>query len=51
MSKWRTAGATAWRNRRKILLAAAVTVPIMARYVPGFPADEALSVVRILLGA
>lgn len=40
-----------WRNRRKVAAAALVALPVVARYVPNFPADEAVSVLRSLLGA
>jgi hypothetical protein len=41
----------AWRNRRKVAATAIVAIPIAARYLPGFPADEALAVLRSFLGA
>lgn len=38
-------------NRGKILGAAVIVLPLVSRYVPSFPADEILSVVRAFLGA
>ena len=38
-------------NRRKIYAAAVVAIPLVSRYVPGFPADEILGVLRAFLGA
>jgi hypothetical protein len=38
-------------HRRKILSAAVVALPIVARVWPGFPSDEILSVLRGFLGA
>jgi hypothetical protein len=40
-----------WRNRRRVAAAAIVAVPIAARYLPGFPTDEAVAVLRSFLGA
>ena len=39
-----------WQNRRKVAAAALVALPVVARYVPGFPADEAVSLLRTFLG-
>lgn len=38
-------------NRRSLALAALVALPIVSRYVPDFPADEALALLRGFLGA
>jgi hypothetical protein len=38
-------------NRRKILSVAIVALPIVSRFVPGFPSDEILAVLRGFLGA
>jgi len=38
-------------NRRKIYAAAVVALPLVSRYVPGFPSDEILGVLRAFLGA
>ncbi|MCI3271033.1 hypothetical protein [Streptomyces cylindrosporus] len=40
-----------WRNRRKVAAAAIVALPFVARYVPGFPSEEAVDVLRAFLGA
>jgi hypothetical protein len=40
-----------WSNRRKVAAAAILVVPIAARYLPGFPTNEALAVLRSFLGA
>ena len=52
---WRTrlVGAVRWvvENRRKIYAAAVVAIPLVSRYVPGFPSDEILGVLRAFLGA
>ncbi|MCX4572297.1 hypothetical protein OHB41_03670 [Streptomyces sp. NBC_01571] len=40
-----------WRNRRKVAAVALVAVPVVARCLPGFPAEEAVSVLRAFLGA
>lgn len=51
---WRTRAVQAIRwlvdNRRKILAAAAVALPLVSRYVPGFPSEEILTVMRAVLG-
>ncbi len=49
----KTWGAVRWfaANRGKILGVAVVALPLVARYVPSFPADAVLSVVRAFLGA
>lgn len=38
-------------HRRKILAVAVVALPLVARVVPGFPAEEVLTVVTGFLGA
>lgn len=38
-------------NRRKVVSVAIVALPIVSRFVPGFPSDEILSVLRGFLGA
>lgn len=38
-------------NRRKLIAGALVALPIVARYVPGFPTDEVVSILRSFLGA
>ena len=38
-------------NRGKILGVAVVALPLISRYVPSFPADAVLDVVRAFLGA
>jgi hypothetical protein len=38
-------------HRRKILSGAVVALPIVARFVPDFPSDEILAVLRGFLGA
>lgn len=38
-------------NKGKIAAALLVVLPLVARYVPNFPTDEAVSVVRLFLGA
>lgn len=40
-----------WTHRRKITSALIVALPFASRYVPGFPTDEALAVLRAFLGA
>ena len=54
-SVWRTRLVRAARwvitNRRKIYAAAVVALPLVSRYVPGFPSDEILGVLRAFLGA
>lgn len=40
-----------WTHRRKVAAVALVAIPILARYVPGFPAAEAVSLLRTFLGA
>ncbi|MFF7408692.1 hypothetical protein [Streptomyces lydicus] len=49
--KMRTALAWLTKHRRKVYAVVVVLLPLVARYVPGFPADEILSVVRGILGA
>lgn len=51
VSKVRDAAGWVWRNRRKLAAAAIVALPFVARFVPGFPADEAVRVLRGFLGA
>lgn len=48
---WRTALTWVVTHRRKVLAAAIVAIPLLSRYVPGFPADDVLSVLRAFLGA
>lgn len=47
--------ARAWQwvseHKRAILGALALALPLASRYVPGFPADEVLAVLRSFLGA
>jgi hypothetical protein len=50
-SQWAAALGWAVRNRRKIAAALVVALPLLARLVPGFPADDVLSVLRTYLGA
>jgi hypothetical protein len=50
-NKWAVALGWALRNRRKIAAALVVALPLLARLVPGFPADDVLSVLRTYLGA
>lgn len=35
-------------HRRKLYAVSVVAIPLVARYVPGFPTDEVLSVIRVL---
>lgn len=51
MAKVRDVARWVWRNRRKVAAAAIIAIPLAARYVPGFPADDAVSVLRAFLGA
>lgn len=48
---WSRAARWVVENRRKIYAAAVVAIPLVARYVPGFPSDEILGVLRVFLGA
>lgn len=50
-TKLKTLAGWVWTNRRKVAAAALVVLPLAARYIPGFPAEEAVSVLRSLLGA
>jgi hypothetical protein len=50
-SKLREAWYWAVAHRRKILSGAVVALPVVARFVPDFPSDEILSVLRGFLGA
>lgn len=50
-SKVRDVAGWAWRNRRKLAAGAIVALPFVARYVPGFPAEEAVDILRGFLGA
>jgi hypothetical protein len=38
-------------NKGKVASALIVAVPFVSRYVPGFPTDEVVSVLRLFLGA
>lgn len=48
---WWRALAWAVAHRRKLIAGAVVLLPLVARYAPGFPADEVLSALRAYLGA
>ena len=50
-STWRAVAGWAWSHRRKILAGVAVALPLVARYVPGFPDGALLDVLRVYLGA
>lgn len=41
----------AWKHRRKIAMGAILAMPLVSRVVPDFPADEAMSLLRLFLGA
>jgi len=45
------AKAWAWAHRRKIAMGAIVAMPLVSRVVPDFPANEAVSFLRMFLGA
>lgn len=38
-------------HKGKILAALVVLIPLISRWVPGFPTDEVLQALRIFLGA
>jgi len=38
-------------NRRKVYAGLVVAVPLLARYIPGFPADALMEAARVFLGA
>ena len=40
-----------WRNRRKVAAAALVALPFVARYLPDFPSEQAVDILRAFLGA
>lgn len=48
---WRVALDWALAHKRSILGVAVVALPLLSRYVPGFPAEEVLSLLRSFLGA
>jgi hypothetical protein len=50
-SKLREAWYWSVAHRRKILSGVVVALPLVARFVPDFPSDEILTVLRGLLGA
>ena len=50
-SRWIRAAKWAVANRRKIAGALVLALPLIARYAPGFPADEIMSALRAYLGA
>ncbi|MGW6754537.1 hypothetical protein [Streptomyces sp. NPDC055006] len=49
----KVAKALAWvaAHRRKIYGVIVVALPLVARYVPGFPADAVLKIVQAFLGS
>lgn len=49
-NKLRGWAAYAWAHRRKIASALIVALPLASRYVPDFPSDAVLSVLRAFLG-
>ncbi|MGW6920858.1 hypothetical protein ACWGA9_06175 [Streptomyces sp. NPDC054950] len=50
-SSWASRLAWLVENRKKIVAGLVVILPLASRYVPGFPTDEVLSVLRVFLGA
>lgn len=49
-SRLSDAGRWLAENRRKVYAVAVVALPLVSRYVPGFPSEEILSVARVILG-
>jgi hypothetical protein len=49
----RVADGARWliKNKAKVASALIVALPFVSRYVPGFPSEEALSILRVFLGA
>jgi len=50
-SRIRSALTWGYANRRKLALVAILALPLVSRHVPGFPADEALALLRSFLGS
>jgi len=48
---WSRAARWAVENRRAIYAVVVAAIPLVSRYVPGFPSDEILGVLRVFLGA
>jgi hypothetical protein len=40
-----------YANRRRIALVGLLALPLVARYVPEFPTEEAVRLLRLLLGS
>lgn len=47
----RSALTWALTNRRRIALAALLALPLVARYVPEFPTEEAVRLLKLVLGS
>jgi hypothetical protein len=50
-NQWASLAISVWTQRRKIASALIVALPFAARFVPDFPSDAILSVLRAFLGA
>jgi hypothetical protein len=48
---WYRAGVWTINNRRKLIAGAIVALPLLSRYVPDFPSDAIMTVLRGFLGA
>ncbi|MFF8473873.1 hypothetical protein [Streptomyces sp. NPDC015414] len=50
MTKVRAVAGWVWQNRRKVAAVLVLAVPLATRFVPDFPADEVLALLRAYLG-